>query len=59
MMIPVFGVLQAMVLLGEPLGEGTFPGALLVGGGIWLAQGGWLPTLTTTARRLRPAAQAA
>ena len=55
MMIPVFGVLQAMVLLGEPLGQGAFLGALLVAGGIWLAQGGRLPTLTNRTARLRPA----
>lgn len=55
MMIPVFGVLQAMVLLGEPLGHGALLGALLVAGGIWLAQGGRLPTVTTRMARLRPA----
>jgi len=59
MMIPVFGVLQAMVLLGEPLGEGASLGALLVAGGIWLAQGGRLPPVTATARQLRPAIRTA
>lgn len=55
MMIPVFGVLQAMVLLGEPLGDGAILGATLVAVGIWLAQGGRLPTVTTRMARLRPA----
>lgn len=55
MMIPVFGVLQAVVILGEPLGQGAFLGALLVAGGIWLAQGGRLPSVTTRVARLRPA----
>jgi drug/metabolite transporter (DMT)-like permease len=55
MMIPVFGVLQAVVLIGEPLGEGALLGSMVVAGGIWLAQGGRLPTLTTRSARLRPA----
>jgi drug/metabolite transporter (DMT)-like permease len=55
MMIPVFGVLQAMVLLGEPLAESAVLGALLVAGGIWLAQGGRLPQLPARSVSLRPA----
>jgi len=45
MMIPVFGVLQAMLLLGEPLAGTAIVGAVVVLGGIWLSQGGSLPSL--------------
>ncbi len=45
MMIPVFGVLQAMVLLGEPLAGTALIGAVVVLAGIWLSQGGSLPSL--------------
>jgi drug/metabolite transporter (DMT)-like permease len=45
MMIPVFGVLQAMVLLGEPLAGTAVIGAVVVVAGIWLSQGGRLPQL--------------
>jgi drug/metabolite transporter (DMT)-like permease len=45
MMIPVFGVLQAMLLLGEPLAGTALIGAVVVLGGIWLSQGGSLPSL--------------
>jgi drug/metabolite transporter (DMT)-like permease len=58
MMIPVFGVLQAMLVLGEPLAETATAGAILVVVGIWLAQGGRLPTLARTAAPLRRAVQA-
>jgi drug/metabolite transporter (DMT)-like permease len=54
MMIPVFGVLQAMLLLGEPLAGTAMIGAVVVLVGIWLSQGGSLPTLPM--RRIRPAA---
>ena len=46
MMIPVFGVLQAMLVLGEPLAGTAALGAAVVLGGIWLGQGGGLPRLT-------------
>ena len=45
MMIPVFGVLQAMLVLREPLAGTAAVGAAVVLGGIWLGQGGGLPTL--------------
>lgn len=45
MMIPVFGVLQAMVLLGELLAGTAIVGAVVVLVGIWLSQGGSLPSL--------------
>jgi drug/metabolite transporter (DMT)-like permease len=45
MMIPVFGVLQAMLLLGEPLAGTAMIGAVVVLVGIWLSQGGSLPSL--------------
>ena len=47
MMIPVFGVLQAMLLLGEPLAGTAIIGAVVVVAGIWLSQGGRLPQLPT------------
>ena len=52
MMIPVFGVLQAMLLLGEPLAGTALIGAVVVLGGIWLSQGGSLPSLPM--RRVTP-----
>lgn len=52
MMIPVFGVLQAMLLLGEPLAGTALIGAVVVLGGIWLSQGGSLPSLPV--RRVTP-----
>ena len=57
MMIPVFGVLQAMLLLGEPLAGTAALGAVVVLAGIWLGQGGSLPRLSWSARgpRLVPA----
>lgn len=45
MMIPVFGVLQAMMLLGEPLAGTAVIGAVVVLAGIWLSQGGRAPTI--------------
>ena len=56
MMIPVFGVLQAMLLLGEPLAGTAIIGSVVVLGGIWLSQGGSLPSLPT--RRVAPSAVA-
>ena len=53
MMIPVFGVLQAMLLLGEPLAGTAMIGAVVVLVGIWLSQGGSLPSLPL--RRMPPA----
>lgn len=57
MMIPVFGVMQAMLVLGEPMAETAIAGALLVAAGIWLAQGGRLPSVARSAAALRPSAQ--
>ena len=57
MMIPVFGVMQAILVLGEPMAETAIAGALLVAGGIWLAQGGRLPSLAGRAATWRPSAQ--
>lgn len=59
MMIPVFGVLQAMVLLGEPLAESALVGAAVVATGIWLAQGGRLPLGTLRAALPRAVTQPA
>ncbi|MDQ2673113.1 MAG: DMT family transporter [Chloroflexota bacterium] len=53
MMIPVFGVLQAMLLLGEPLAGTAMIGAVVVLGGIWLSQGGTVPSWRM--RRMPPA----
>jgi drug/metabolite transporter (DMT)-like permease len=57
MMIPVFGVMQAILVLGEPMAETAIAGALLVAGGIWLALGGRLPSLAGRAATWRPSAQ--
>lgn len=43
MMIPAFGSLQAMVILGEPLAATAAAGSVVLLVGIWLAQGGRLP----------------
>lgn len=43
MMIPAFGVLQAMLILGEPLAATAAAGSVVLLIGIWLAQGGRLP----------------
>jgi drug/metabolite transporter (DMT)-like permease len=55
LMIPVFGALQAVLVLGERIGSGAAIGAAVVLAGIWLAQSGRLPTLpmpaATSARR--------
>jgi len=45
LMIPVFGMLQAMLLLGEHVAATAVVGAAVVLAGIWLVQGGRLPTL--------------
>lgn len=55
MMIPVFGVLQAMIVLREPLAGTAALGAAVVLGGIWLGQGGGLPRLPNRAIRPRAA----
>jgi drug/metabolite transporter (DMT)-like permease len=62
MMIPAFGVLQAMLILGEPLAATAAAGSAILLLGIWLAQGGRLPTPQRAAVRPaspRPAAVAA
>ena len=45
LMIPVFGMLQAMLVLGEHVAATAVIGAAVVLAGIWLVQGGRLPTL--------------
>ena len=55
MMIPVFGVLQAMLVLREPLAATAAVGATVVLAGIWLGQGGSLPRLPERATRPRAA----
>jgi drug/metabolite transporter (DMT)-like permease len=62
MMIPAFGVLQAMLILGEPLAATAAAGSAILLLGIWLAQGGRLPTPQRAVVRPaspRPAAVAA
>ncbi len=54
LMIPVFGVLQAVLILGEQVAGTAVIGAIVVLGGFWLVQGGRLPTLTW---RAAPAAR--
>jgi drug/metabolite transporter (DMT)-like permease len=44
-MIPVFGMLQAVVVLGEHVAATAAIGAVVVLAGIWLVQGGRLPRL--------------
>jgi len=50
LMIPVFGMLQAMLVLGEHVAATAVIGATVVLVGIWLVQGGWLPTLPSRVR---------
>jgi drug/metabolite transporter (DMT)-like permease len=45
LMIPVFGMLQAIVILGEHVAATAAIGAAIVLAGIWLVQGGRLPPL--------------
>ena len=45
LMIPVFGMLQAMLVLGEHVAGTAVIGAAVVLTGIWLVQGGRLPSL--------------
>ena len=59
LMIPVFGVVQAMLILGEPLGSSALAGAALVLAGLWLGQGGRLPAWPLRPARARPAIQPA
>jgi drug/metabolite transporter (DMT)-like permease len=58
LMIPVFGMLQAVLLLGERVAGTAVIGALVVLAGIWLVQGGRIPALppraTTATSRTRP-----
>ena len=53
LMIPVFGMLQAVIVLGEHVAGTAVIGAAVVLAGIWMVQGGRLPTLPS---RVRPAA---
>jgi drug/metabolite transporter (DMT)-like permease len=59
LMIPVFGMLQAVIVLGERVAGTAVIGAAVVLAGIWLVQGGRLPSLQrrapTAASRPRPA----
>ena len=50
LMIPVFGMLQAMLVLGEHVAATALIGATVVLVGIWLVQGGRLPTLPSRVR---------
>ena len=50
LMIPVFGMLQAIVVLGEHVAATALIGATVVLAGIWLVQGGRLPTLPSRVR---------
>jgi drug/metabolite transporter (DMT)-like permease len=50
LMIPVFGMLQAVLILGEHVAGSAAIGALVVMTGIWLVQGGRLPSLRRRAR---------
>ncbi len=56
LMIPVFGMLQAVLVLGERVAGTAVIGAVVVLAGIWLVQGGRLPSLP---RRSSPPAPAA
>jgi drug/metabolite transporter (DMT)-like permease len=59
LMIPVFGMLQAVLFLGERVAGTAVIGAAVVLAGIWLVQGGRLPPLpwrpAPSAPRPRPA----
>ena len=60
LMIPVFGAAQSMLILGEHVGPSAVAGGLIVLVGIWLVQGGRLPTLVTRPLgALRPTTQPA
>ncbi len=56
LMIPVFGMLQAMLVLGERVAGTAVIGAAVVLAGIWLVQGGALPSIPrrTTPQTTRP-----
>ncbi len=56
LMIPVFGMLQAMLVLGEHVAGTAVIGAAVVLAGVWLVQGGRLPTLPS---RMPPGGPAA
>jgi drug/metabolite transporter (DMT)-like permease len=53
LMIPVFGMLQAVLVLGERVAGTAVIGAVVVLAGIWLVQGGRLPVIR---RRISPQA---
>ncbi len=60
LMIPVFGAFQAVLVLGENIAGTALVGAAVVLAGIWLVQGGRLPTLPgRSSPRLRPTTQPA
>jgi drug/metabolite transporter (DMT)-like permease len=61
LMIPVFGMLSAVVVLGERVAGTAVIGAVVVLAGIWLVQGGRLPSFPRRTREpvpgLRPVAR--
>lgn len=59
LMIPVFGMAQAVIVLGEHVAGTALVGAAVVLAGIWLVQGGRLPTLPSRPHLPRPARRAA
>jgi drug/metabolite transporter (DMT)-like permease len=54
LMIPVFGLLQAVLLLGERVAGTAVIGAAVVLTGIWLVQGGRLPPILRLTRKPAP-----
>jgi drug/metabolite transporter (DMT)-like permease len=54
LMIPVFGMLQSIAILGEHVAGTALLGAPVVFVGIWLVQGGSLPSLPAALRVPRP-----
>ena len=54
LMIPVFGMLQAVLVLGEHVAGTAVIGAVVVLAGIWLVQGGRLPPIPRRATDPKP-----
>ena len=54
LMIPVFGMLQAVLVLGERIAGTAVIGAAVVLAGIWLVQGGRLPSIPRRTSRPAP-----
>lgn len=55
LMIPVFGMLQAVLILGERVAGTALLGTLVVLAGIWLVQGGRLPRIALRSKPAPPA----